>query len=367
MRSLRIVARFALRTGLLMMVVGCADPPVDGSDPVSTVCVADGLSIGSVDGSREVTFGFVVDADILSDGSVAIADRSANVLRVFSPEGEFRTEMGRSGAGPGEFRYLESFEVKDDTLIASDPRTGRTTRFSVEGGFISTARTPVPLGSLIGITSDGRTVWRHSMEIGERAAGWAEAVEKISFADLGHVSLVTNFVSSWRGERPYPTSPIASVALIDDSLLVSDPSTGLIHVLDLADGTGREILVSTPHVDRDEAWAAIRRELLERDLGHLALELDDTPPKPLPRFGQVLVSGDDEIWVKLYDPLEDAHWLGGWAGGEGGVYWVLNRDGEMIRRVELCDRVVPLAIRGNKLLGRYRDDLDVQYVVILPI
>ncbi len=54
------------------------------------------------------------------DGSLMIADRSSEEVRVFSATGEFVASFGGSGDGPGEFRGLYVIENAGDTLLAMD-------------------------------------------------------------------------------------------------------------------------------------------------------------------------------------------------------------------------------------------------------
>lgn len=63
------------------------------------------VAIGVMDGDSAYIFGEVVDAEFLSDGSVAILDRQARDLRVFDESGEFRYSVGGPGEGPGEMDF----------------------------------------------------------------------------------------------------------------------------------------------------------------------------------------------------------------------------------------------------------------------
>jgi DNA-binding beta-propeller fold protein YncE len=57
----------------------------------------------------------------------------ANVVRVFSPEGEFRGEWGSTGSGPGEFRSTTGIAVDDQGLVyVADYTGGRVQVFRVE-------------------------------------------------------------------------------------------------------------------------------------------------------------------------------------------------------------------------------------------
>lgn len=70
----------------------------------------------------------------LSDGSVAVADRTSGEVRVFSETGEHLRSMGGRGEGPGEFRdpwYI--WVLPGDTLWVGDYRPWRFNVFSPDG------------------------------------------------------------------------------------------------------------------------------------------------------------------------------------------------------------------------------------------
>jgi len=63
------------------------------------------VNIGVMEGDSAYIFGEVVDAEFLSDGSLAVLDRQANLLRVFDEDGTFRYSAGGPGEGPGEMAF----------------------------------------------------------------------------------------------------------------------------------------------------------------------------------------------------------------------------------------------------------------------
>jgi hypothetical protein len=63
------------------------------------------VNIGLMEGDSAYIFGEVVDAEFLSDGSLAVLDRQANFVRVFDEAGMFRYSAGGPGEGPGELDF----------------------------------------------------------------------------------------------------------------------------------------------------------------------------------------------------------------------------------------------------------------------
>lgn len=99
----------------------------------------------------------------------------------------------------------------------------------------------------------------------------------------------------------------------------------------------------------------------------LLRRLRDMPEVELPRISHIVTDDRDRVWAKQYDPTEDAHWIGGWAGPEGGVWWVTDAQMRHLRRAEIPGGVYPLAIAEDRLLGRHTDAVGVQRVVVYRI
>jgi len=328
------------------------------------------LRIGSIDGPLAETFEFLVDARLLGDSALVVADRTAAELRVFDRAGRIRAVFGGRGQGPGEFSHIDWIEVVADTIIVHDPRLGRLTRFTTAGEFLSTSRVRGGGLRLIRIDASDRHWWQGVPEPSEprgSIATWSFAVHASDGME-GNLIDLGRFEGQWRGaSRPYPLSPIPSLALLGDSLLVSQPASGQLVIL-APGGSGRRIVnVPLDPPSQKDAWSALEKELRNRGQESDANELSDFGREATPRFGMVLVEGPDRIWVKRFDPLEDAHWLGGWAGGEGGSWLVLDRQGTIVQEVELLARAVPLWIGEGVMLARLRDELDVQYLALYEI
>ena len=78
-------------------------------------------------------FGSIAALVADEDGNVYIADGQAREIRVFDPAGRHLRNIGRSGSGPGEFRYLNSMAWLADTLLVLDPGNARIQRFTIDG------------------------------------------------------------------------------------------------------------------------------------------------------------------------------------------------------------------------------------------
>jgi hypothetical protein len=75
----------------------------------------------------------IVDVDRISvsaDGTIVLADRRANRVRVFGSDGRAKAIIGRRGGGPGEFdALLDAVITASGYLYASDAGNGMVSRF----------------------------------------------------------------------------------------------------------------------------------------------------------------------------------------------------------------------------------------------
>jgi hypothetical protein len=96
------------------------------------------LSIGRIDGPPEYAFGAVGEVAAFSNGTLFIHDSKDTVLRRYDRTGKFLGQVGRGGAGPGEFRMVAGMAVIGDSLLAIyDPRNVRVSFFTAAGKFVS--------------------------------------------------------------------------------------------------------------------------------------------------------------------------------------------------------------------------------------
>lgn len=91
------------------------------------------------------------------DGNrIYLMDKSRKRVLMFSMDGEFVRAMGRSGEGPGEFRYLYTMDVKGNLVACFDQGNLRITLFDTSGVFKTSFGTrsqkSVPLGNCVAIT-----------------------------------------------------------------------------------------------------------------------------------------------------------------------------------------------------------------------
>lgn len=109
------------------------------------------------------TFSWIASAARLADGRIVVVDgqNDGSLVFIYAPDGKFERQIGRPGAGPGEFRAAKIL-LASDTLLLYDAQQARLTRMTTAGttvGTIDLSRLgPMSIGDPAGSLSDGRLI-----------------------------------------------------------------------------------------------------------------------------------------------------------------------------------------------------------------
>ena len=108
-----------------------------GPDVFVDAVVEDVFAVGGVDAEGWDAFSRVDDAEFDSEGNLIILDTRNLRLVVIGPDGAFRREVSRGGAGPGELRAPASIVVlPDDRLVVYDFGHNAFLTFDPDGTFL---------------------------------------------------------------------------------------------------------------------------------------------------------------------------------------------------------------------------------------
>jgi hypothetical protein len=90
---------------LLLALLACGDSREAGPPPSATASAVAELAttIGVLDGPEEYLFGDVSAVAADTAGRIYVADLISSTVRVYDASGAFLAQIGRQGAGPGEF------------------------------------------------------------------------------------------------------------------------------------------------------------------------------------------------------------------------------------------------------------------------
>lgn len=323
----------------------------------------------------------VRDAFVLGDGRIAIANAGSGEIFVFTADGERVASMGRIGEGPGEFRRLESIAPwAGDSILGWDARQQRISVFDAAGQHGRTFRVSQFNDSFgpefLGVTPDGRIFVRagfpqrddepfNGMFRPDQMYALLTGEGEVA-VDLGPHAGAEGFLAAAGGfesfyGHPHAKSTVATVwgerVLISPNdafelrafTLEGEPS--LIARLD--NGTAapteedmREWFDEFTANDTPEERAAFRTTF------------DDFPLlESFPAFASIVVDEVDHVWVRE----------SGMPGDERALWVVFDPDGVALGRIETPRGLDVYQIGVDYVLGRARDELDVEGVQRWPL
>lgn len=99
--------------------------------PTHDITIQKGKVFGDFERNTGV-MGGIRDIAVDDSGRVFISDTQQKTIHVFSPDGQFIQNLGRSGSGPGEFRHIFPMKIQGDKLFAFDPTFYRLNFYSLE-------------------------------------------------------------------------------------------------------------------------------------------------------------------------------------------------------------------------------------------
>lgn len=132
-RSYAVYQLFAI-TFLLISLSSCTSAPAD--EIPKDVAQLDNLTVISSDAepahaiklkedaifgdTEDVILGQIIGATVDKQGRVYIGDRDKNIIHVYGSDGNYRTQLGQEGRGPGEFKGVAYLRTDDKYIYAYD-------------------------------------------------------------------------------------------------------------------------------------------------------------------------------------------------------------------------------------------------------
>jgi len=343
----------------------------------------------------ESALGQPVDALRLPNGDVLVADTRLPGIRWYDAAGTYVRTVGRSGEGPGEFRWVSWVEQwTGDSISVYDPGLHRISIFGPDGSFVRA----ISWGDLAAF--EGLSLYRVlAPEVfltvrwetggGAPASGLEERESALYVLDV-HDTVVTKlpiaWTTSWYWERfqppnvpflniPVPFAPTTETGA-GHGLLVSGVTT--VMQFDAFDTRGRRVwTLSADTAQRavtqaERSWAeqslehrssqtaiqqAVRRAMHDMDLargvpffGRRAWErVTSTDPEIRP----VLIDADRDVWILTYvaNDVDPRPWI------------VLSGEGRWRGEMTLPAGTWPWEIGHDYVLG-WREEADGALVVV---
>ncbi len=142
----------AFLAGVVLACAGDAEQPVSSVEPfVDSVAFAEAFEVLRVVMLEETDEVVTVTPRVIPDhmGDLIVTDALEAQIRLYGRDGTLKNVLGRSGAGPGEFRAPTSARrTVDGQIVVPDPMLSRITFFEADS---VTATAPSPIQLLLDV------------------------------------------------------------------------------------------------------------------------------------------------------------------------------------------------------------------------
>ncbi|MEX2601562.1 MAG: 6-bladed beta-propeller [Balneolaceae bacterium] len=284
----------------------------------------------TISDSEEVMLQQITGVQSDSEGRIFLQDPRALQIHVFDTQGEYLTNIGRDGSGPGEFRSLLNIYIGQlDRLIVYDIRQAQNTVFVENDHHWEPVDLFLVEGHRYGIESadtEGNVILRQSQaQYPEPGAFWFE--HELATGNLASGLTEQNVLSfKERGILMSDSGSSKGLPFGRTTVVSTDPSGNIYLVwneqFELAVYNARmehldSLSVPIPNqpIDSEERDAAIDRLGNDfRSLGH------EHVPVTKPVISKMFVDGNRRIWLQTFDSPE---------------YLVLDREGTPLRSFDL--------------------------------
>jgi hypothetical protein len=349
--------------------------------PTWELSLTPSVQIGTLEGDPEYQLHRAMGAVRLGDGGIVVANAGTYELRFYDAAGQFTHAVGRKGGGPGEFANLSSlWSIAGDSLVAWDWGSSRMSFFDATGRYARTVAVtvvegwglPLPVGRLangqllvvaIGFPTPGVTsgVLQDTAAL-YRCNARGEPLDSLRQFPFSDLQLFTTEHGPSVTRLPFGRT--TQVGTIGDGFFVGTADAYEIRFYS-SDGALQRI-VRREHERRPLTDADIQRykerrlataSEMEKTRFQLERRLDETEyPAAMPAYGSIMVGRDENLWVADYV-----------TSGEPGHWRAFDRAGRMVAALETPPGLLVFEIGSDYVLGRSRDELDVEQVQLYAL
>ena len=354
-------------------------PGADARVPRWTVADTS-LRIGVVDGDPAYQFDTPIAAAALAGGRTAVVDYGSRQVRLYDRDGRALAVRGREGGGPGEFRWPAGvWALPGDSLAVYDRSLDRIT--ILHGDSLEVARVAPVERDLASPRAAGLLDGRR-LVVGETKYDFQGPIRPQDFVvrtlsiegdaatdslfpatdrRFGHIPGILELgreIASpiWdaRGRLAARHDRIVYGPGDDYALRVHDPDGRLRRIVRWH---GPDRTVDPGEVDR---WVdSVVAATWEGGRARQRQWFDLLPrPERRPAHARVLLDAAGRAWV------------GRWAPGTDNTptdWWVFDEAGRLLATAEVPPGLFILDIGEDAIVGYVTDELDVEYIVRLPV
>lgn len=309
------------------------------------------------------------------DGSLAVADRGSQQVRVFSEAGEFQGSFGGPGEGPGEFSNLWRIENAGDTLLALDARrrvTVVTPRLALVRTFNLASNTSsvhyLGGGTMLTVgASPGLPEARATGLIRPAEILALVSLEGVEIDDIGETPGSESYVSV--GENYASGAALfgkaAHVAVLGQRIFRGTSDAMEVEELDMTGSLVRILRIPGYPLDLSGDRIAAEREARFEELpsavpAFIRQLVEDLPaPATRPAYANMLVDPSGAVWLELYRGVSERDRPQEWL--------IVDADGTWLGNVEVPRRFTVMEVRMDRMLGVWRDEVDVEHPQVLRL
>jgi len=200
----------------------------------STVRLIDDLVIGA-DLTDEAAILYQPSGVAASrDGTIFVADRGANNIKMFAADGTFLKTLGKEGQGPGEFAALSAITITGEFLVVRDSRSRRLSVWTLDGEHVAD-HAPEDRTSALSVQglADGTVVSYSTEREEDRSGNRVIRRTTLEGEELGRLF-------SLPVPAPQPLLDTDAMAILQSALDSFDEPRLMLHV------GGREVVYITP-------------------------------------------------------------------------------------------------------------------------
>ncbi len=347
------------------------------------------LRIGTAQAEPHYQFRLIVSLAVDRTGNIYVLDGRAQHVNVYNASGKYLRTVGSPGNDPGELsRHTAAILVgRGDTVFVVDPLMQRVDRYAPDGSYAGAFR--VPRNEGLGVrwelternTLLQQVVSRSASDQPRAGPQYNLILERSTDGTIQDtvMHLTVSEAVQFNASRPQARlfAPEAVWTLLPGDRIASGINDKYRIEIRGLDGELKRVIIRP--TKRKRVSDADRQAMLKAM--RESLERTGTSPQAAsrvsslfsigdyyPAIGNMLAGPDNSLWVQQIRTVKEADAEGGGVDASGigsPAFDVFDADGRLLGTVTFPDRFTPMRFVGETVYGTWRDDMDLEYVMVL--